>query len=314
MIIVRFTSGLGNQMFQYNLYSSLKERFPDTKVLADVTWFNEYSEHQGYELDRLFNREDNKSFLIDYASRWDIFCCSGQFSLNGYLGVKREVFRYINRILRLFSFEKLNRKRIDQTGFEDNADIYKAIEEINPKYNYYITGFFIEEIYYDHRLAKIRDFFSFDKNELGEKNANYVNQINGSNAVSLHVRRGDYLSDTYKDSFKSLGADYYKNAVDEVYKRIENPTFFIFSDDKDFINESFNWLENKIIVEGNAGNRSYIDMYLMSLCRINIIANSTFSMWAGILNSHEDATVIYLSTYMTQKESEVKLLKNWIRI
>ena len=142
----------------------------------------------------------------------------------------------------------------------------------------------------------------------------YVNQITNSNAVSLHVRRGDYLSDTYKDSFKSLGADYYKNAVNEVYKRIENPTFFIFSDDKDFINESFDWIENKVIVEGNAGNRSYIDMYLMSLCRINIIANSTFSMWAGILNSHEDATVIYPSTYMTQKESEVKLLKNWIRI
>lgn len=317
MIIVRFTSGLGNQMFQYNLYSTLRERFPDVEVKADLTWFSEYDEHQGFELLRIFKREDNPLFKFDVATAKDLFKCTGQFysMKSGDAFIKeKKLLRYPNRVLRLFSFEKHGRRRIDQTGFEDNEEIFKQLENIDTSYNYYITGFFIEEVYYKNRLDKIRQQLCFDINSLSDKNKGYLSDIENSNSVSIHIRRGDYLSDTYKDSFKVLSMDYYKKAVSLALNKYENPKFFVFSDDKEFIKQNFSWIENKEIIEGNSGKESYRDLQLMSNCKMNIIANSTFSMWAGILNANADALVVYPEIYMAQKNSEEKTLDNWMRL
>lgn len=317
MIIVRFTSGLGNQMFQYNLYSALRERFKDIPIKADLTWFSEYSEHQGFELLKIFEREDNPLFKFDVASANDLFKCTGQFfsMKKGADYFKEKAFlRYPNRFLRLFGFEKWGRKRIDQTGFEDNSEIYQLIESINPKYNYYITGFFIEEIYYKDRLDNLRAGLKFDTTNLSNANKEYLSMIKGGDSVSIHIRRGDYLSDTYKDSFKVLSMEYYRAAYRYAVNKYPNARFFVFSDDKDYIKENFSWIDNLVIVEGNTGADSYRDLQLMSECKMNIIANSTFSMWAGILNANGDAIVIYPSTYMSQKDSEKKNLENWIRL
>lgn len=316
MIIVRFTSGLGNQMFQYNLYNTLFNRFPDVEVKADITWFDQFAEHQGFELCKLFERDDNKNFVINIASAADIYKCTGQFHSGP--GSKcaellNRIYRYPNRVLRLFNVHKHKRARIDQTGFEDNADILKQIEDIDPTINYYITGFFIEEVYYRERLKNIRDCMKFD-NKLSERNTSYVNQICSSESVSIHVRRGDYLSDTYKNSFLSLSMDYYKTAVKRVMEKLDNPLFFIFSDDKEYIKDAFSWLDNKVIIEGNAGSDSYRDLQLMAMCKANITANSTFSTWAGLLNGNENAIVIYPAMYMNEKESEIKTLAGWIRL
>ena len=78
MIIVRFTSGLGNQMFQYNLYSYLREKYPQTKVKADVTWFYTDDEHHGFELRRIFDNVEGSSFLFEEASTGEIYSASGQ--------------------------------------------------------------------------------------------------------------------------------------------------------------------------------------------------------------------------------------------
>lgn len=316
MIIVRFTSGLGNQMFQYNLYNTLLKRFPDVEVKADISWFDQFSEHQGYELCKLFKRDDNNDFVINIASAADIYKCTGQFHSgpgSAKAGLINRIYRYPNRVLRVFNVHTRNRRRIDQTGFEDNAEILKQIEAIDPTVNYYITGFFIEEVYYKDRLKDIRGFFRFDNN-LNTANLNYVNQIKSSQAISIHVRRGDYLSDTYKDSFLSLSMDYYKEAVARVGEKFSNPVFYIFSDDKDYMKEAFSWLDNKVIIEGNTGSDSYRDLQLMSMCKANITANSTFSTWAGLLNDNEDAMVIYPAIYMNQKESEIKSINGWVRI
>lgn len=316
MIIVKFTSGLGNQMFQYNLYNMLLNRFPQVEVKADITWFDQFAEHQGFELCKLFKRDDNKDFVFNIASASDIFKCTGQFhskpgSKNAEL-VNR-ILRYPNRVLRLFNFHTINRKRIDQTGFEDNTEIFNQIEKIDPKFNYYITGFFIEEIYYKNRLSAIRSCLKFDEN-YSDGNRNYVNQINNSNAVSIHVRRGDYLSDTYKSSFLSLPMEYYEKAVEIAKEKLQNPVFYIFSDDKEYVKTAFAFIDKKVIIEGNDGDNSFRDLQLMSLCKINITANSTFSTWAGLLNASKDAIVIYPSMYMNQKNSEEKTIPGWIRI
>ncbi len=312
MIVVRFTSGLGNQMFQYNLYSSLKERFPDTEVLADLSWFDRFSEHQGYELERLFS--GNGVFEIKKATDSQVLRCSGRIP-NHIPGKAGEAWQFLLRIPHrlIRTFDRHERVRIEQTGFEDNSEIYKKISEMDPGKDCYITGFYIEEIYFKDRLDYLRRAFEFDRDFSGS-NEGYARDIEGSYSVSVHVRRGDYLAKEYADSFLSLGEDYYSAAVEMIRREHQEAKFFIFSDDKEYISRAFSWLENKVIVEGNTGRDSFRDMQLMSMCRANIIANSTFSVWAGLLNKNPGATVIYPKAYMRQKDTQEMSLEGWIRI
>lgn len=316
MIIVRFTSGLGNQMFQYSLYSLLRDRFPEAEVKADVTWFFTNSEHQGYELKKIFERRDNPLFRLKEASAFDILRVKGTIPCMAKgKGAKKveNLLYYPNRILRLFSEKNFLKYRIEQTGFEDNEEIYQKIEAIDPKKNWYITGFFIEEVYYRDRLVKLRREFSFGEGGSGAFQE-MLQKIRSTNSVSIHVRRGDYLAQQYKNSFLCLTMDYYKKAVEYICARVENPVFYLFSDDKEYVREAFSWLPHHVVAEGNRGEDSYRDMQLMSECCHNIIANSTFSVWGALLNNHEDAIVVYPKDYMREKDSEVKTLKGWVRI
>jgi len=318
MIVVRFTSGLGNQMFQYSLYTLLKEKYPDVQVKADVTWFKRFSEHQGYELRRIFERQDNPSFKIEEATTADIIRTSGRIP-NLIKGRAGEVWQFLlripHRVLKVTHAEQIKNGKIEQTGLEDNAQIYEKIMAIDPKKDYYITGFYIEEVYYKDRLGSLREQLSFDE-KFSSQNAQYADMIKASDAVSIHVRRGDYLSAQYSSSFLSLPMDYYKKAVEEALKVWPEAYFYIFSDDKEYINEAFDWLPagRRTVVSGNVGTDSYRDMQLMSMCKGNIIANSTFSVWAGLLNKNVEAKVFYPALYMKEKDSEVKSIPGWIRL
>lgn len=111
MIIVQFTSGLGNQMFQYAFYRFLQELYPNVEVKADLNWFHGHKEHNGYELESIFAREDNPDFHIEKASIRDILKVTGLIPtfLGGRAGPFLEKFKYYpNRVLRLFPGTILN--------------------------------------------------------------------------------------------------------------------------------------------------------------------------------------------------------------
>ncbi|MCR4907842.1 MAG: alpha-1,2-fucosyltransferase [Lachnospiraceae bacterium] len=309
MIILRFTSGLGNQMFQYAFYTFLKKRYPESSVKADLTWFSWHNEHQGWELEKLFMRPDNPGFTLESASPLEIFRCSGAFPQT------KEWVRYPNRLLRIFTGRHFEKCRIEESGHHDAEETYRAVTGIKEKENRYITGFFLDERYYADSLDSLKTLFSFDINRFGKKNLELARQIVGTVSVSIHVRRGDYLSDTYKNDFVCLGRPYYKSAVAEIRKRLDGEaTFFIFSDDKEFIKREFEWLPRKVIVEGNEGKNSWKDMALMTFCKGNIIANSTFSIWGALLNRHPGAPVIYPKAYLTDQDNAVSSVPGWIRL
>ena len=100
----------------------------------------------------------------------------------------------------------------------------------------------------------------------------YLESINRSNSVSLHVRRGDYLN------LKNIGVldvDYYMKAVEYIRTIVENPTFYIFSDDLEWCKNNLGFLDDCIYVDRT--QTEIDDLQLMSYCRHNIIANSSFS-------------------------------------
>lgn len=137
--------------------------------------------------------------------------------------------------------------------------------------------------------------------------------IQVSNSVSIHIRRGDYINNKkYNKHHGVCGIDYYKNAINYIKQRIQNPIFFIFSDDITWVRQNF-LIENAIYVS-NANIKDYEELYLMSLCKNNIIANSTFSWWGAYLNKNENKIVIAPIKWTTKKTSrELDILPSgWV--
>lgn len=156
---------------------------------------------------------------------------------------------------------------------------------------------FYNGIWLDKRYWKgtnISQTFVFDDSLLPERNQKYKQMIEESNSVALHVRRGDYQSPLYKASFGDFCTiDYYRSAISAVREKGGAALrFFVFSDDMEWARSNLG-LDNAVYVEGNTGDDSWADMYLMSLCHHNIIANSTFSFWSAMLNAHADKLVAY---------------------
>ena len=328
MIIVRFTSGLGNQMFQYNFYRFLKEKYPQAQVRADLTWFYANNDHHGYELDRVFGLGKISRYCIEEAKKSDIYRATGQIPpiIKGKLA-KKAVYLMgpVNRILREHSKTYARVNRIDQLdGDIDNhlvmdddgklyRPVYEAVSNLDLSKDWYITGFWIEECFYHDRVDKLKRELIFPK-ITDEANTAMAGDIQSCNSVSIHVRRGDYLSSTYSSMFKSLGREYYEAAVNIIKERVDNPHFYIFSDDPEYIDSAFEWLDERTIVNLNSGDDSYRDMQLMSMCKHNIVANSTFSQWGAILNKNEGHMCIYPSAYLADEDTEIKTLPGWIRV
>ena len=350
MFVVRFTSGLGNQMFQYCFYLLLKKLYPNAEVKADLTWFYAHNDHHGYELQRIFGGA--KGFALSEASYRELFQVTGLVpnlcmprdmltwrdgaAYHGRHSVRsaqlfEEFRRYPNRILREFTLKKRLPYYIDETGkavigaatvpegsddSKNNIDIYHTITHLDTTKDYYFTGFWIEERYFGQVLSEAREAFLFPELQ-DQENLQLKYDILSTNAVSIHVRRGDYLT-TYQGQFKTLPREYYETAMDIVCAQTgldrERLTFYIFSDDPDFVRSEFDFVENKRIVSHNTGAASFRDMQLMSLCKHNIIANSTFSQWAALLNPNEDSLTIYPRFYLKDKDSEIKSFPHWICI
>ena len=151
----------------------------------------------------------------------------------------------------------------------------------------YLYGYWQDSRYFSDIKEDILKVFSFA--DIDHLNMSVASEMATCDSVSIHVRRGDYAI----FGMPLLGLDYYRKGVAAIKAQIENPKFFIFSDDEEeaksiaddlgVVYELINW---------NKGEDSYKDMFLMSKCKHNIIANSTFSWWAGYLNSNSEKLII----------------------
>lgn len=110
--------------------------------------------------------------------------------------------------------------------------------------------------------------------------------MHSSNSVSIHIRRGDFLSPQYYEKLGDIATKYYYyNAIEYITNKINDPIFFVFSDDIEWVKLNLQ-IKNAIYITWNTDKNSYKDMYLMTQCKANIIANSTFSYWGAYLNDN----------------------------
>lgn len=281
MKIVKFLGGLGNQMFQYAFYLSLAKRYSNIK--ADVSGFDDYLLHNGLELENIFN------IKLDKANPLIVKIFNPKYSAWKY--------RKLRRILNL------------KKAFYNEKKFFIFDEEalINSKSRMY-WGYWQNENYFKHITEEVRSSFIF-KYPLESENLKISKLILNSESVSIHVRRGDYVGHSLLGGICDL--NYYNEAISIIQKRTINPLFFIFSNDIDWCKTNLN-LKNAHYISWNENEKSYIDMQLMSICKHNIIANSSFSWWGAWLNDNQDKIVISPKKWINSS-SDSPAIEEWIK-
>lgn len=283
MIVVRIVGGLGNQMFQYAAakYLAVKHNVP---VGLDITSLS--GERKESHFRRKFKLDKFNTDFEEMSLK----------KIRKYVWVTGN--KYIdNYILRRF---KLFEKNI----WRDNGSI-KDFNEL-PK-DIYLAGYFGSLDYFNdiYKILK-KEFVLKDKNSI----ENLLEDIRKTNSISIHVRRGDLLK--LKDGYV-LPADYYKKAVEKIKRSVKTPKYYIFSDDIKWCKENFNWIDDKVFVDGNDVTQ---DFELMKNCKHNILANSTLSWWVGYLNSGKNSIIIAPKHFGIWKKDSQKnlILKKWVVI
>jgi hypothetical protein len=219
------------------------------------------------------------------------------FNIENVIQVHKNIKTYLTNIFRNVNFS------ISELQYQYN-EVEFNYNKLPNKDGMLFNGYFQSEKYLDR--DKILDLYSIDKDTMNYINLKYKKFF--SNSVSIHVRRGDYLDK--KDRHPIQDINYYNLAM-TYFNNYEN--FIIFSDDiewckNNFMGDKFMFIE---------GEKDYIDLWLMSLCTHNIIANSSFSWWGAWLNKNSNKKVIAPSNWFGEnKKLNTKDLycKDWIVI
>jgi hypothetical protein len=292
MIISHIIGGLGNQMFQYAAGRALSLDWGEPFKL-DISRFEGYGLHQGFELQRVFN------CAADIATEAEVRSLLGwQFPP----AIRRVVARPSMSVLRRQNFV-----------VEPHFHYWAGIKQI--PYNSYLAGYWQSESYFQSQAATIRADFAF-KLPLTDQNIALTTQIKQVNAVSLHIRRGDYANNPKTTATHGLcSLDYYRAAMQHIAERVQSPYFFIFSDDIAWVKKNLAINFPHQYIDHNQGAESYNDMRLMSLCQHNIIANSSFSWWGAWLNTNAHKIVVAPKQWFANTTNVADLIpSSWERL
>jgi glycosyl transferase family 11 len=289
MIIVRCMGGLGNQMFQYALGRCLAIRHRETLRL-------DLSLYQGRPL---------RSFELDHYAvkyRKATLCDLGRFvNLGSRVRILSAPWRLLDRGRCRVVHERFF--HFDPTVLESGNHVL-------------LEGYWQSASYFESIASDLRKELT-PTAALEEAEAALAARIAAANAVAIHVRGGDYLSDPAAN--RTLGAcppEYYRAALAHVRDRIQNPTVFVFSDDPARARSVIPVDAGITFVEGGMESRAWVDQHLMSRCRHQVIANSTFSWWAAWLNPFAGKIVVAPREWFRNGASDTRDLfpPNWVTL
>lgn len=222
-----------------------------------------------------------------------------------------------------FEIEKVFNVKLPQTSLFSKLltlSVY-IIKKIHPKtklcclhntninWNALIFNAFKSDLsFYSNR----KNWIEFRPINLTIKNEEIIKEMYKSNSVALHVRRNDYLMPQHIETYGNIATEfYYKQAIKLIKEKIDHPHFFIFSDDIKWCKTNLDLPTETTFIDWNTGKNSYIDLFLMTQTKANIIANSTFSYWGAYLNKNKPI-VIYPIKWINADYYPQIFPKNWI--
>lgn len=291
MIIIQVAGGLGNQLQQYALYRKFVRMGKEARL--DLSWFNEIKENDGK------TKATSRSLELAYFDRLVYETCTGEEKerLIGSDGLSG----------------KIRRKLLPSTvhWFHETKMYHPEILKFE---DMYLSGYFACEKYYGDILYDLREKIQFPPSG-NPLNREMAQEMRNCSSVSVHVRRGDYLNDENKAMFGNICTDdYYRKAMEIIKDEVKDARFYIFSDDSSYAKQKYQE-EKFTVVDINHGKDSFYDMWLMSNCKHNICANSTFSFWGARLNGNEGKIMIrptiHKNSQMFVKEEMEELWQGW---
>lgn len=269
MLLIKIKGGLGNQMFQYATGRLLSHKNGiDLFLDANFIPSNKKEESRDFDLIK-FNIVASPS-LPEEAEK-----------IRNKLGIFSKIIR------------KIKTKIFSKYILDFHPKLLRKIDQkIKKDKDVYVEGYFQSE----KNFLEIKDIllkeFTLKEEFQSETFKKIQAELISKNSVSVHVRRGDYTSNPSVQKYHgACSLEYYKNAINKVKESVENPVFYFFSDDPNWISENFELNENKKIISGKNLSTPE-ELILMSSCKHNIIANSTFSWWGAWLNQNHDKIVI----------------------
>lgn len=266
MIIVRLIGGLGNQLFQYSLGRQLA-KINNTELKLDVAGFAKYP-LRSYGLG-VFQIQES------FATRSDVRAVAG-------IG-----WRLAQRLRGRIGCPPHHRR----TGYILETEPGFDPEILQLPDNVYLDGYWQSEQYFSAIMTSIRRELTVMTPQYG-RNLELATLIRVCNSVSIHIRRGDYVTDPQTNRFHGeCSLDYYATCISEMSKMTESPHFFVFSDDTEWARANLKLSSQMTFVDHNGPSDAYEDLRLMSQCRHHVIANSSFSWWGAWLNASQNKIV-----------------------
>jgi len=292
-ITLRLAGGLGNQMFEYCALRSfmLEHNLKGNISLKGIT----NKTHNVYSLNHFYiNKEVEIKETETIKSKinhliYGFYCVFLVRKKNGF-----QIMKKVQPILNYF-------------GFYCVPDGYMDLQGSTSK-NQVMVGYYQSLKYFDKYKEILKEELTV-KEKILPRNKKILENIEKNNSVCIHIRRGDYVGSNHQ----VCTIEYYLKAIQEIKKHVNNPKFFVFSDDISWVKENINFKEDVTYIEGN--NPNYEELRLMYSCKHFIISNSSFSWWAQYLTKNKKRITIAPSKWFQNPNQKVDIYEDdWIII
>lgn len=296
--IVKFKGGLGNQIFQYAFFLNLKKNHPNVKI--DISSYD----NDSFELDLIFNCIDLKSI----ATSEELDCSR---DIGSFIRVRKWIgiifFKNPNQFIRKSHFIQPF-----ATGFE---------ESLSERQESYFDGYWQNEKYFKNSQSELLEILKFDN--ISTESRAYELKMKQGNSVALHVRRRDKGSSRWNPikftwialTTRICSRRYYGHAMKYIQENVDEPVFYIFSNDIKWAKKNLKFSGEYYFVDCNQLNNWHEDMYLMSKCKHNIISISSFSWWSAWINDDPSQIVIAPKKWLSRREIKPDVIPdNWTQI
>ena len=297
MLIARITGGIGNQLFQYAFIRSLSINF-DQKFKLDLSWYRNYHK---YEKTENPNAATKRKYLLDKFN------------------IKENILHplYLSISYRLNNYSILNKfKKYPVLNYFTHSTVNESefyINKIQNLKNIYLSGFWQKSDLFEKHSDLIRKEFTL-KTKLSVENELFLDKIEQSTSVAIHIRRGDLLSRPAAVAEQPYSTEkYYINSINIIKEKLEKPELYVFSDDIDWVKNNLNFDLPTIFI--NNSGPDYEHFNLMCNCKHQIIANSTFSWWAAWLNNYQGKIIISPKWWYRdpiKNKSIIRIPEDWI--
>jgi hypothetical protein len=296
MVFSKIISGLGNQLFQYAIGRQISLN-NNTDLRLDTSFYV-HQNLRSYKLNKFNIKADIAAekevaeFLSPYKS----------------LALQAKIYRRLNKFIPKYKRRYFN----EAAWWEYEPDLFRVGN------NTYLDGYWQHYKYFENLDKRIIEELTLkDKYPILAEQL-LADVIENEYSVSLHIRRGDYISDINANKLMGvLPISYYLQAMKMFKEKIKSPTFYVFSDDLTWASKSLREVGVIHLVDIANGEQEHLELDLMSKCRHNIIANSSFSWWGAFLNRNPKKIVVAPHKWVIPNDINAKIklqFPSWVTI